>query len=209
MHQTSSEQSRIVAAVVAAAARLPKSRRRADHKRFLRSVLRQRRRRGHGGARSAGARRRGACASRVRAPAPRPRPGPRVQSDRARARLHLAAHRHRGGERRHAVPRRLDRTRARAAVRSPCISWRIRFSPWRATAPASCAASRSAPRPRETAPRLESFQHVEIDRMVDPAALHSLCVGNRAQHARRARGVRRLGQDARGGARERPMISAP
>ena len=35
MHQSSSEQSRIVAAVVAAAARLPKSQRRADHKRFL------------------------------------------------------------------------------------------------------------------------------------------------------------------------------
>ena len=46
--------------------------------------------------------------------------------------------------------------------------------------------------------RLESFQHVEVDRIVDAATLQSLCARDRAQHARRAGRVRRLGQDARG-----------
>ncbi len=44
--------------------------------------------------------------------------------------------------------------------------------------------------------RLESFQHLEVDRIVDPAALKSLRRRDRAQHARRARGVRRLGTHA-------------
>ena len=44
--------------------------------------------------------------------------------------------------------------------------------------------------------RLESFQHVEVDRMVDPAILQYAVRGDRAQHARCARRLRRLGQDA-------------
>ncbi len=44
--------------------------------------------------------------------------------------------------------------------------------------------------------RLESFQHVEVDRMVDPAILQTPVCGDRAQHARCARRLRRLGQNA-------------
>ena len=106
----------------------------------------------------------------------------------ARARLHLAAHRHRDGERRHAVPGRLDRPRADAARRSPCIFWRIPiFAVARDGAGISAQHSRSAPRAAETgSQRLESFQHVEVDRIVDPAALQSL----RADIERSMRDVR-------------------
>ena len=61
-----------------------------------------------------------------------------------------------------------------ASARSPCIFWRIPSSPCRATAPASaCASACEARRARcrRKQPRLESFQHIEVDRIVDPAAL--------------------------------------
>ena len=68
MHQASTEQYRKSRRPsTAAAARLPKSRRGADYKRFLDDLLRQRRCRGHGGARPGGSRGRGAVASQVRA----------------------------------------------------------------------------------------------------------------------------------------------
>ena len=140
----------------AAAARLPKSRRGADHKRFLEAYY------ANVDAEDMAARDPAALAGAalshlgVRAPAPRPRAGPRVQSDRARTRLHLAAHRHRDGERRHAVPRRFDRACARRGVRSPCIFWRTRSSPFRATAPASCARIEERGRGRRTSTSVSS-----------------------------------------------------
>ena len=200
MYQATTEQHRkIVAAIVAAAARLPKSHaQRATRKRFLQAYY------ANVDAEDIAARDPPALAGAalvapdVRAPAPRPRPGAGVQPDRARARLHLAAHRHRDGERRHALPRRFHRPRADAALAHPAFPGASRSSRLRATAPASCAASRSAPRPpqRQPAPRVVSARRSRSHRRSRGAAI--LARADRAQHARRARGVRRLGQDARG-----------
>ncbi len=48
--------------------------------------------------------------------------------------------------------------------------------------------------------RLESFQHIEIDRTVDPEVLNALRSDIEHSMPRCARGASRLGQDARGGA---------
>ena len=58
----------------------------------------------------------------------RPRAGARIQSHPARTRLHLAAHRHRDGERRHAVSGRFDQPRADPARAHPAFSGASRSS---------------------------------------------------------------------------------
>ncbi len=114
---------KIVAAIVAAAARLPKSHaRRRTPKRFLQAYYANVDAEDIAARDPADACRRRLVASQVRAAAARPGAGAGVQSHAARTRLHLAAHRHRDGERRHAVPRRFDRARADPARSHPAFS---------------------------------------------------------------------------------------
>ncbi len=180
MYQASSEQHRKIVVRRRARRRRGRPNRCAivDCAALSAGVLRQRRCGGPRRARSGGAR--GAALSHFTFARRRrrSRAGAGIQSHPARTRLHLAAHRHRDGERRHAVSRRFDQPRADAARAHPAFSGASRSSRWRATAPAICCArSREASRRRPTAAknqRLESFQHIEVDRIVDPAALHSL-----------------------------------
>jgi glutamate dehydrogenase len=174
MHQTSSEQSRIVAAVVAAAARLPKSQRRADHKRFLEAYY-----------------------ANVDAEDMAARDPPALAGS---ALAHLKfAHRRRG----RALVRVFNPTVHEHGYISPhtviemvnddmpflvdtiglaltrrSLTMHFLAHPIFAVARDGAGVLRSIEERAaagERRQRLESFQHVEIDRTVDPVALHSLC----------------------------------
>ena len=174
MHQTSTEQYRIVAAVVAAAARLPKSRRRADHKRFLEAYY------ANVDAEDMAARDPAALAGAALAHlefAHRRR-------GRALVRVFNPTVREHGYTSPHTViemvnddmPFLVDTIGLALTRRS--LTMHFLAHPIFAVARDGAGVLRSIEERAaagERRQRLESFQHVEIDRTVDPAALQSLC----------------------------------
>ena len=169
---------------------------------LLAGLLRQRRRGGSRLARARGTRCGGVVALDVREPAAQDRVGEGVQSVLARTRLRLAAYRHRDGERRHALSGGFDQPRAdgarpRAALSdaSHLCGVARRLGNFAVSARTRGSGTGQADLGKEAAPGVVSAHRGGSHRRSRGAPVPRLA--DRAQHARRASGMRRLGQDAR------------